>query len=156
MHHVHAFFYAQFKSHHIDMKLTSHPQYFPPLFDRLNAESACLLTEDEYIESIQMDILRILSSRSFLRYDDMHHTPFEHLQNFGIPDVPHFDPANKTLWPSWAQALSRTLQNLETRLDHIHVTVTDFDISAQKIKLRIAGTLRHIPTHHFHFHAQII
>lgn len=127
----------------------------PPLFDRLIDDNPAekvdlsykmILTPQELIDSIQLEISRILSTRLTAKNEDYEEFAKDPL-NFGLPflfgfqDFQSFDGTNTTQWRRVALACQQAISKFEPRLSNVKVKVYSFDKLKQSLDIHITGNI---------------
>lgn len=125
----------------------------PLLFERLVdlepdkiAEFEKVLTFEEVLESVALEVSRILNTRRSSK-KDMYAELISDEDNFGlpimfgVPDFTSFDPTDKR--QRWQISINceRAIRYFEPRLKNVKVSVKDFSKIRQELFLEISGLL---------------
>ncbi len=127
-----------------------------PLFDRLIDENPeeqidsahnLILTRQQLIESIAVEVSRILNTRSTAKYQDYEDLTGDTLSLgfpslFGFRDFQSFDASNRSEWPRIANLCQQAISYFEPRLSEVTVQIQKFHPSTQTLELEISGFLQ--------------
>jgi type VI secretion system lysozyme-like protein len=125
----------------------------PPLFDRLidqnleekiDSSYKSVLNTQELIDSIQIEVSRILNTRLTAKnkdYDELTQDPlnFGLPFLFGFPDFQSFDGTNTVQWKRIAFICQQAISKFEPRLSDVKVKVNSFNKLTQALEIYITG-----------------
>ncbi len=125
----------------------------PPLFDRLiddnptektDSSYKMILNPQELIDSIQVEVSRILNTRLTAKNKDYEELTQDPL-NFGLPflfgfqDFQSFDGTNSSQWRRIALTCQQAISKFEPRLSNVKVKVHGFNKLTQSLEAHITG-----------------
>lgn len=129
----------------------------PPLFDRLiddnptektdtNTNYKFTLSPQELIDSIQVEVSRILNTRLTAKNKDYEELTQDPL-NFGLPslfglqDFQSFDGTNPVQWRRISSLCQQAINKFEPRLNDVKVKVHKFNKLKQSLEIHITGSV---------------
>lgn len=134
-----------------DREPKKHPGIRAPLFDRLISDSETPETgrfyeREELIASIQLEIDRLLNTRTTLKredYEELAQEPDNYglPEMYGLPEFALYDGANQNNWPAICRYCAQVISYYEPRLTNVHVEIDNIDRPRQALSLNLVADL---------------
>jgi len=111
--------------------------HLPPFFDRFDPETPNLLDNDQLMESVQQEFIRLINAH---RNEQLFHPLCS--PAFRKPFSVNIDIANPYTWKAWAKEAEQWLLKLDPRLSSLCIQVQNFCPQYQTLHIQVQGTVR--------------